>query len=377
MIVVPAEGRCKASTPSFFLCVAPPKHRWCGHDYASVGWCKACELVDLSSFTVRMSKFPLSFFACSWNVMAWKLKRLFFFACSFFTCGSKSMRCADQRRFLQTAGGLLTKDIGLMSHSLRNPLQGISRQLLWECCKPYLSRHVSVRWLECTQCDGQRVSLTHSIAVDAGRHSVSTYILESAGLLKYMRWKELFELDQPPCSSQGFVQISRNPFACSSKTPCSTRVSGVIFGKFCNTFLARWSAASWGVCPGAKTLPDRECDVKQLPTKHRTPTPIPPNGQQRAHQAKRVGLVRGGIFWEVSTAARCSRRIRQVPPRTHLQDRWVDWGIAQQSGSAGQSYAIQQRVRGLSSGHKILTEPTRKVDVICGRSSPSERFHKC
>ena len=38
----------------------------------------------------------------------------------------------------------LTKDIGLISHSLRNPLQGISHQLLGECCKPYLSRHVSV-----------------------------------------------------------------------------------------------------------------------------------------------------------------------------------------------------------------------------------------
>ena len=65
-------------------------------------------------------------------------------AVSISTCGSKSMRCADQRRFLQTTRGFLTKDIGLMSHSLRNPLQGISHQLLWECCKPYLSRHVSV-----------------------------------------------------------------------------------------------------------------------------------------------------------------------------------------------------------------------------------------
>ena len=61
-------------------------------------------------------------------------------------CGSKSMRCADQRRFLQTTRGFLTKCIGLMSHSLRNPLQGISRQFLWQCCKHYLSRHMSGDW---------------------------------------------------------------------------------------------------------------------------------------------------------------------------------------------------------------------------------------
>ena len=48
-------------------------------------------------------------------------------AVSISTCGSKSMRCADQRRFLQTTRGFLTKDTGLMSHSLRNPLQGISQ----------------------------------------------------------------------------------------------------------------------------------------------------------------------------------------------------------------------------------------------------------
>ena len=65
-------------------------------------------------------------------------------AVSISMCGGKSMRCADQRRFLQTTCGFLTKDIGLMSHSLRNPLQGISRQLFRECCRPYLSRQVSV-----------------------------------------------------------------------------------------------------------------------------------------------------------------------------------------------------------------------------------------
>ena len=49
-------------------------------------------------------------------------------AVSISTCGSNSMRCADQRRFLQTTRGFLTKDIGLMSHILRNPVQGISQQ---------------------------------------------------------------------------------------------------------------------------------------------------------------------------------------------------------------------------------------------------------
>ena len=67
-----------------------------------------------------------------------------------------------KRRFLQTTRVFLTKDIGLMSHSLRNPLQGISHQLLGECCKPYLSRHVSVGSLECTQCDGLKGSLPKS-----------------------------------------------------------------------------------------------------------------------------------------------------------------------------------------------------------------------
>ena len=109
-----------------------------------------------------------------------------------------------------------------------------------------------------------------------------------------MRWKELFECDRPPCSSRCFVQISRNPFACCSQTPCSSRGFGGPcssrrfggdFGKFWNTVLARSSAVSWGACPGAKRLPDR------------TPTPILPNRQQR-HQAKRVGLLRGGVFWD-------------------------------------------------------------------------------
>ena len=104
-------------------------------------------------------------------------------AVSISTCGSKSMRCADQRRFLQTTRGFLTKDIGLMSHSLRNPLQGISHQLLWECCKPYLSRHVSVwaHWNAHSAMDSkasfQRVSLTQATAVDTRRQSASTYVV--------------------------------------------------------------------------------------------------------------------------------------------------------------------------------------------------------
>ena len=43
---------------------------------------------------------------------------------------------------------------------------------------------------------------------------------------KHLRWKELFECDRPPCSSRCFVQISRNPFGCYSKTPCSSRDFG-------------------------------------------------------------------------------------------------------------------------------------------------------
>ena len=54
------------------------------------------------------------------------------------------MRCADQRRFLQTTRGFLTKDIGLMSHSLRNPLQGISHQLLGSAAS--LTSRVTFLW---------------------------------------------------------------------------------------------------------------------------------------------------------------------------------------------------------------------------------------
>ena len=50
--------------------------------------------------------------------------------------------------------------------------------------------------------------------------------------------------------------------------------------------------------------------VRQLPTKHRTPTSILPNRRRRADQAKRGGLVRGGVFWEGSIVARCGRRTR-------------------------------------------------------------------
>ena len=39
------------------------------------------------------------------------------------------------------------------------------------------------------------------------------------------------------------------------------------------------------------------------------------------------------------------------------------------SGNARQSYTIQKRVRGLSSGHEIQTKPIRKVNIICGRRS--------
>ena len=61
-------------------------------------------------------------------------------------CGSKSMGCADQRRFLHALRGFLTKDVGLMSHSLRNPLQGISRQFAMRALQalPLASRFCGV-----------------------------------------------------------------------------------------------------------------------------------------------------------------------------------------------------------------------------------------
>ena len=49
-----------------------------------------------------------------------------------------------------------------------------------------------------------------------------------------------------------------------------------------------------------------------------------------------------------------------APQNTHLRDRWVDWGIAQQSGSTGQSYTMQKRARGLSSGHKSWLSPSER-----------------
>ena len=134
-------------------------------------------------------------------------------------------------------------------------------------------------------------------------------------LPKNMRWKELFECDRPPCSSRGFVQIWQNPFVCCSKTPCSSRGCGGPcssrrfggdFWKVLQHFSGTVKCSQLGCLPGAKRLPDRETAT----TKHRTPTPMPPNRQQRAHQAKRVGHVTGGVFWEGSTVARCSRRIR-------------------------------------------------------------------
>ena len=67
-------------------------------------------------------------------------------AVSISTCGSKSMHCADQRRFLQTTrGGFFDERHWLdVTQFAQSSARDLSQQLLWECCKPYLSRHVSV-----------------------------------------------------------------------------------------------------------------------------------------------------------------------------------------------------------------------------------------
>ena len=196
-------------------------------------------------------------------------------------------------------------------------------------------------------------------------------------LPKKMRWKELFECDRPPCSSRGFVQISQNPFACCSKTPCSSRGFGgpCSFRRFGGDFWKVFATLFWhgelqsagvGCLPGAKSSQT----VKQLPTKHRTPTPIPPNRQQRAHQAKRVGHVRGGVRLLGGKYCCSLQQKDQISSAENTSARQMGrlWHCSTVRQRRTELYTTEA-LRGLTSGHEIQTKPIRKVNVICGRRS--------
>ena len=68
-----------------------------------------------------------------------------------------------------------------MSHSLRNPLQGISHQLLWECCITFLWGDWNAHSAMDSKVSFQRVSLTQATAVDARRQRASNYVVAALG----------------------------------------------------------------------------------------------------------------------------------------------------------------------------------------------------
>ena len=104
-------------------------------------------------------------------------------AVSISTCGSKSMRCADQRRFLQTTRGFFDERLWL---DVTQFAQSSARNLAPSCfgSAASLTSRVTFLWGDWnahsamdSKASFQRVSLTQATAVDTRRQSASTYVV--------------------------------------------------------------------------------------------------------------------------------------------------------------------------------------------------------
>ena len=106
-----------------------------------------------------------------------------------------SPRVAANPRVALTKEDSCKRSVGFLrkAHSLRNPLQGILRQLLWGVAS--LTSRVTFLWGDwnahsamASKASFQRVSMTQAAAVDARRQSSSTYIFAAPPQFNQCGW---------------------------------------------------------------------------------------------------------------------------------------------------------------------------------------------